>query len=90
MQLRAAQKLPFATSSQSSGAFAYQEARDFDACHPSIVDSAGCLLHASECGVQVTLEGIQALGGNGYINEYATDQILRDAKFYAFGLRWPR
>jgi len=73
------------TALQSSRAFAYQVARDFDAGHASRVDSASCLLHASESAVQVALEGIQALGGNGYINEYATGRILRDAKLYAIG-----
>ena len=73
------------TALQSSRAFAYQVARDFDAGRASRIDSAGCLLHASECAVQVALEGIQALGGNGYINEYATGRILRDAKLYAIG-----
>ena len=73
------------TALQSSRAYAYQVARDFDAGHKSRVDAASCLLHASECAVQVALEGIQALGGNGYINEYATGRILRDAKLYAIG-----
>jgi isovaleryl-CoA dehydrogenase len=73
------------TALQSSRAFAYQVARDFDAGHASRIDSASCLLHASEAAVQVALEGIQALGGNGYINEYATGRILRDAKLYAIG-----
>ena len=73
------------TALQSSRAFAYQVARDYDAGHASRVDAAACLLHASESAVQVALEGIQALGGNGYINEYATGRILRDAKLYAIG-----
>jgi isovaleryl-CoA dehydrogenase len=73
------------TALQSSRAFAYQIARDFDAGHKSRVDAASCLLHASESAVQVALEGIQALGGNGYINEYPTGRILRDAKLYAIG-----
>jgi isovaleryl-CoA dehydrogenase len=73
------------TALQSSRAFAYQVARDFDAGHASRIDSASCLLHASESAVQVALEGIQSLGGNGYINEYATGRILRDAKLYAIG-----
>ena len=73
------------TSLQSSRAFAYQVARDYDAGHKSRIDAASCLLHASEAAVQVALEGIQALGGNGYINEYATGRILRDAKLYAIG-----
>ena len=73
------------TALQSSRAFAYQVARDFDAGHSSRIDSAACQLHASEAAVQVALEAIQALGGNGYINEYATGRILRDAKLYAIG-----
>ena len=73
------------TALQSSRAYAYQVARDYDAGHDSRVDAASCLLHASEAAVQVALEGIQALGGNGYINEFATGRILRDAKLYAIG-----
>ena len=73
------------TSLQSSRAFAYQVARDYDAGHKSRIDAAACLLHASEAAVQVSLEAIQSLGGNGYINEFATGRILRDAKLYAIG-----
>jgi isovaleryl-CoA dehydrogenase len=73
------------TALQSSRAFAYQVARDYDAGHRSRVDAASCLLHASEAAVQVALEAIQALGGNGYINEFDTGRLLRDAKLYAIG-----
>ena len=73
------------TALQSSRAFAYTVARDYDAGHSSRVDAASCLLHASEAAVQVALEAIQTLGGNGYINEYPTGRILRDAKLYAIG-----
>ena len=73
------------TSLQSSRAFAYQVARDYDSGHKSRIDAASCLLHASEAAVQVALEAIQSLGGNGYINEFATGRILRDAKLYAIG-----
>ena len=73
------------TALQSSRAFAYQVARDYDAGHKSRIDAASCLLHASEAAVQVALEGIQALGGNGYINEFSAGRILRDAKLYAIG-----
>ena len=73
------------TALQSSRAFAYQVARDYDAGHKSRVDAASCLLHASEAAVQVALEAIQSLGGNGYINEFPTGRILRDAKLYAIG-----
>ncbi len=73
------------TALQSSRAFAYAVARDYDAGRRSRVDAASCLLHASESAVQVALEAIQTLGGNGYINEYATGRLLRDAKLYAIG-----
>jgi isovaleryl-CoA dehydrogenase len=43
------------------------------------------VLYASECAVQVALEAIQALGGNGYINDYPTGRLLRDAKLYDIG-----
>ena len=73
------------TSLQSSRAFAYQVARAYDSGNQSRIDPASCLLHATEAAVQVALEAIQTLGGNGYINEYATGRILRDAKLYAIG-----
>lgn len=73
------------TALQSSRAFAYQVARDYDEGRKSRIDAASCLLHASEAAVDVTLEAIQALGGNGYINEYPTGRLLRDAKLYAIG-----
>jgi isovaleryl-CoA dehydrogenase len=73
------------TALQSSRAFAYQVGRDYDAGHRSRIDAASCLLHASDAAVAVALEAIQALGGNGYINEYPTGRILRDAKLYAIG-----
>ena len=49
------------------------------------MDAAACVLDSSESAVQVALEAIQALGGNGYINEYDTGRLLRDAKLYAIG-----
>ena len=73
------------TALQSSRAFAYAVAQDYDAGLSSRVDAASCLLHASEAAVSVTLEAIQALGGNGYINEYDAGRLLRDAKLYAIG-----
>ena len=73
------------TALQSSRAFAYQVARGFDEGQGSRAAAAGGLLHASEAAVQVTLEAIQSLGGNGYINEYPAGRLLRDAKLYAIG-----
>ncbi len=73
------------TALQSSRAFAYMVASDYDRGHKSRMDPASCLLHASRSAVQVTLEALQCLGGNGYINEYPTGRLLRDAKLYEIG-----
>jgi len=70
---------------QSSRGFAYQTAATFDAGEKSRIDAAACLLHSSTSAVNVALEAIQALGGNGYINEYPTGRLLRDAKLYDIG-----
>ncbi|MEO6065459.1 MAG: isovaleryl-CoA dehydrogenase [Lysobacterales bacterium] len=73
------------TSLQSARAFGYAVAQAYDRGETSRVDPAACLLHASDAAVAVTLEAIQTLGGNGYINEYPTGRLLRDAKLYAIG-----
>jgi len=73
------------TALQSSRAFAYLVAQDFDRGVKSRIDPAACLLNASKNAVKVALEAIQCLGGNGYINEYPTGRILRDAKLYEIG-----
>ena len=70
---------------QSSRAYAYMVAQDYDRGRKSRIDPASCLLHASTSAVHVSLEAIQCLGGNGYINEYPTGRILRDAKLYEIG-----
>ncbi len=70
---------------QSSRAYAYMVAQDYDRGRKSRIDPASCLLHASTSSVHVALEAIQCLGGNGYINEYPTGRILRDAKLYEIG-----
>ncbi len=48
-------------------------------------DAAGCILYSAEKATQMALEAIQTLGGNGYINEYPTGRLLRDAKLYEIG-----
>jgi isovaleryl-CoA dehydrogenase len=73
------------TSLQSSRAFTYRVASQFDRDEPTRCDAAACLLLASSAAVGVALEAIQALGGNGYINEYSTGRLLRDAKLYEIG-----
>jgi isovaleryl-CoA dehydrogenase len=70
---------------QSARSFAYQVARNLEAGLNVRMDAAACLLYASESAVQVALEAIQSLGGNGYINEYPTGRLLRDAKLYDIG-----
>jgi isovaleryl-CoA dehydrogenase len=73
------------TALQSSRGFAYMVAQQLDAGHKSRIDPAACLLNASTNAVKVALEAIQALGGNGYINEYPAGRLLRDAKLYEIG-----
>ena len=72
---------------QSARAFSYQVARTLDQGlgRAARKDAAACILYASESGVKVALEAIQCLGGNGYINEFATGRLLRDAKLYDIG-----
>jgi len=73
------------TALQSSRAFVYRVAQDYDAGRKSRIDPAACLLHASRSAVDAGLEAIQALGGYGYINEFPAGRILRDAKLYEIG-----
>jgi len=73
------------TALQSSRAFAYRVAEAFDRGEQVRWDAAACLMYCSESAVKLGLESIQALGGNGYINEYPTGRILRDAKLYDIG-----
>jgi len=72
---------------QSARAFSYRVAQALDQGRGRAArkDAAACLLLASENAVQVALEAIQALGGNGYINEYPAGRLLRDAKLYDIG-----
>jgi isovaleryl-CoA dehydrogenase len=73
------------TALQSARAYAYLIAQQFDAGVKSRIDPASCLLLSSRNAVAVALEAIQSLGGNGYINEFPTGRILRDAKLYEIG-----
>ncbi len=73
------------TAWQSASAYAYRVAQDYDSGKYSRVDPASCLLYASKAAVDVSLEAIQALGGNGYINDYPAGRFLRDAKLYEIG-----
>lgn len=73
------------TALQSARAYVYRVAEDYDRGHEARIDPASCLLLSSSNAVKVTLDAIQSLGGNGYINEYATGRLLRDAKLYDIG-----
>ena len=70
---------------QAARALAYRVCERFDRGEPSRTEAAASLLFCSENAVQVALEAIQSLGGNGYINEYPTGRLLRDAKLYDIG-----
>jgi len=73
------------TAMNSSRAYVYAVAAACDRDETTRQDAAGCLLCSSERAVAVALEAIQALGGNGYINEFSTGRLLRDAKLYEIG-----
>ncbi|MGE3302089.1 MAG: isovaleryl-CoA dehydrogenase [Hyphomonadaceae bacterium] len=66
-------------------AYVYAVAKACDAGKTTRKDAAGAILYASEQATRVALEAIQALGGNGYINDYPTGRLLRDAKLYEIG-----
>ncbi|XP_065652614.1 isovaleryl-CoA dehydrogenase, mitochondrial [Hydra vulgaris] len=69
----------------ASRSYVYSVARAIDSGHFNSKDCAGVILYASEKATQVALQGIQCLGGNGYINDYPTGRFLRDAKLYEIG-----
>lgn len=73
------------TSLETARAFTYQVCERFDRGRQARQDAAASLLYASEQAVKVALQAIQTLGGNGYINEYPTGRLLRDAKLYEIG-----
>lgn len=73
------------TTMNACRAYVYAVASACDRGETTRKDSAGCILYAAEKATQVALESIQCLGGNGYINEYPTGRLLRDAKLYEIG-----
>jgi isovaleryl-CoA dehydrogenase len=66
-------------------AYTYAVAQACDRGETTRKDSAGCILYSAEKATWMALEAIQCLGGNGYINEYPTGRLLRDAKLYEIG-----
>ena len=69
----------------SARAYVYAVAKACDRNQTTRKDAAGAILYAAEAATQMALDAIQLLGGNGYINEYSTGRLLRDAKLYEIG-----
>jgi len=73
------------TTMNAARAYVYAVAQACDRGETARKDAAGAILFAAEKATQMALEAIQALGGNGYINETSTGRLLRDAKLYEIG-----
>ncbi|MHA7772454.1 isovaleryl-CoA dehydrogenase [Roseibium sp. M-1] len=72
-------------SMNASKAYVYAVAKACDRGETTREDAAGAILYAAENATKLALDAIQLLGGNGYINEYPTGRLLRDAKLYEIG-----
>jgi len=73
------------TALSAARAYVYAVAAACDRGETTRKDAAGCVLFAAEHGTRMALDAIQLLGGNGYINDYPTGRLLRDAKLYEIG-----
>jgi isovaleryl-CoA dehydrogenase len=73
------------TTMTAARAYVYAVARACDRGETTRKDAAGAILYAAEKATWMALEAIQCLGGNGYINDYPTGRLLRDAKLYEIG-----
>lgn len=73
------------TTMNAAKAYVYAVAKACDKGRTTRKDAAGAILYAAEKATWMALEAIQCLGGNGYINEYPTGRLLRDAKLYEIG-----
>ena len=73
------------TTMNAARAYVYAVARACDRGQTTRKDAAGAILYAAEKATWMALEAIQCLGGNGYINDYPTARLLRDAKLYEIG-----
>ena len=69
----------------ASKAYVYMAAQAAVRGEASRKDAAGCILYTAEMATKIALDAIQLLGGNGYINEFPTGRLLRDAKLYEIG-----
>ena len=72
-------------STNAAKAYVYAVAQACDRGETTREDAAGAILYAAERATQCALDAIQLLGGNGYINDYPTGRLLRDAKLYEIG-----
>lgn len=73
------------TTMSACRSYAYAVAKALDRGKATRKDAAGVILYTAEKATWMALEAIQCLGGNGYINEYSTGRLLRDAKLYEIG-----
>ena len=73
------------TALNATRAYVYAVAQACDRGQTARKDAAGAILYAAETATQLALDAIQILGGNGYINDYPTGRLLRDAKLYEIG-----
>lgn len=73
------------TQMNAARAYVYAVAKACDRGETTRKDAAGAILYAAELATKMALDAIQLLGGNGYINEYPTGRLLRDAKLYEIG-----
>jgi len=73
------------TTMSAARAYVYAVARACDRGETARKDAAGAILYAAEKATAIALDAIQCLGGNGYINDFATGRLLRDAKLYEIG-----
>ncbi|KAJ3325349.1 hypothetical protein HDV06_004208 [Boothiomyces sp. JEL0866] len=73
------------TKLSASRSYVYAVGRACDAGNISNKDCAGAILYSAERATECALDAIQCLGGNGYINDYPTGRLLRDAKLYEIG-----
>ncbi|MBM7073296.1 isovaleryl-CoA dehydrogenase [Shewanella sp. 202IG2-18] len=73
------------TQMNAARSYVYAVAKSCDRGETTRKDAAGAILYSAELATKMALDAIQLLGGNGYINEYATGRLLRDAKLYEIG-----
>lgn len=73
------------TQMNAARAYVYTVAQSCDRGETTRKDAAGAILYSAELATKMALDAIQLLGGNGYINEYPTGRLLRDAKLYEIG-----